>query len=288
MASIADRRRSSAFFNRIAERYDAHRPGYPESLIDRACEAAGLEPGDRVLEVGCGTGQLTRSLLARGLVVTAVEPGTQLIAQAQAQLSNADEVTFVNARFEDARLPQAGFRAVFSASAWHWIDPDVGWGKAADALADHGTLALLSYFGLDEPTTAGDQRALRDAISRIAPEVAVGWPSYRGLDPTLTGVAARRGNISEVWAWMGSYELARRGAAELFGQAEIAAMPAVQEHTGKQLSAVLSTMSFWAGLSAQQREAILAENEALEQRLGRPIRSSILACLVAARRNARR
>ena len=46
----------------------------------------GLGPGAPVLEIGCGTGQLTRSLLARGLRVTAVEPGERLIARARDQV----------------------------------------------------------------------------------------------------------------------------------------------------------------------------------------------------------
>jgi 16S rRNA A1518/A1519 N6-dimethyltransferase RsmA/KsgA/DIM1 with predicted DNA glycosylase/AP lyase activity len=72
-----------------------------------------------VLEIGCGTGQLTRSLLARGLRVMAVEPGEQLIARARDQLGGAGEVQFVNARLEEAPVPRASYRAVFSAAAIH-------------------------------------------------------------------------------------------------------------------------------------------------------------------------
>jgi SAM-dependent methyltransferase len=248
---------------------------------------AGIEPGARVLEVGCGTGQLTRSLLARGLRVTAVEPGRQLIARARDHLADAGDLQFVNARLEDASLPPAHFRAVFSASAMHWIDPDLSWRRVADALVDGGTLALLSYFGLEEPRSAADQRAIRAAMARIAPELAAAWPTYLDLDGTLAGGAARRGNVSEVWAWLGSYEIARRYAAGLFDEANIAAVPALIEHTAPELNALLGTMSFWARLSPRQRDALVADNDALHQRLGRPIRSSTVACLVTARRAPR-
>jgi ubiquinone/menaquinone biosynthesis C-methylase UbiE len=117
-------------FNEIADEYDRHRPAYPDVLVDRACEVAGLAPGARVLEIGCGTGQLTGSLLARGFRVTAVEPGEQLIARARDQLGGAGEVQFVNARLEEASLPRAHYRAVFSASAIHWVDPDVSGGRS--------------------------------------------------------------------------------------------------------------------------------------------------------------
>lgn len=104
-----------------------------------------------MLEIGCGSGQLTRSLVARGLHVTAVEPGTKLIALARQNLEGAGAVEFVNAQFEDAVLPRAQFQAVFCASAFHWIDPQVSWQKAADVLVPGGTLALVQYCGLEEP-----------------------------------------------------------------------------------------------------------------------------------------
>ena len=157
-----DSRSHGRVFDEIAEDYDRHRPTYPDALVDRACE--GLSSGAAVLEIGCGTGQLTRSLLARGLRVTAVEPGRQLIARARDQCDGAGDVQFVNARLEDASLPRARYSAVFSASAIHWVDPDVSWRKAADALVDGGSLALVSYFGLDDPRSADDQQALRAAI----------------------------------------------------------------------------------------------------------------------------
>ncbi|MGB0091042.1 MAG: methyltransferase domain-containing protein [Solirubrobacteraceae bacterium] len=86
MANSVEIRSYGRVFNEIADEYDRHRPAYPDALIDRACEVAGLAPGARVLEIGCGTGQLTRSLLARGLRVIAVEPGERLIARARDQL----------------------------------------------------------------------------------------------------------------------------------------------------------------------------------------------------------
>src|SRR5436309_12272621 len=120
MLSAADARSYGSVFDGVAEDYDRHRPSYPDVLVDRACEAAGTGPGAAVLEIGCGTGQLTRSLLARGLRVTAVEPGGRLIARARNQLDGLGHARFVNVRLEDASLPRAQYSAVFSASAIHW------------------------------------------------------------------------------------------------------------------------------------------------------------------------
>src|SRR5215472_12188965 len=178
-------------FDDVAAEYDRHRPAYPDELIDQACLVAGLGSGDHVLEVGCGTGQLTRSLLARGLRVTALEPGTNLMALARQNLEGTGEIEFVNAQFEEAPLPHKRFTAVFSASAFHWLDPKVSWQKAADVLTPTGTLALVQYCGLEEPRSKSDQDAALAAIRRVAPDVAAEWPVYRDLDATLAGMEQR-------------------------------------------------------------------------------------------------
>jgi SAM-dependent methyltransferase len=277
-------RRYGKVFDEIADEYDRRRPAYPDELIDQACRVAGIGSGDRVLEVGCGSGQLTRGLVARGLHVTVLEPGKSLIALARQNLEGAGEVEFVNAQFEDALLPRAQFAAVFSASAFHWVDPKISWQRAADVLVAGGTLALVQYFGLEEPRSKPDQEAALAAIRKIAPDIAANWPVYRDLDATLAGMEQRRGNVSEVWAWLGSYDIGQDYAGRLFGDVRAAVMPKLIEHTPDQLNALLRTMSFYARLSPGQRQALEREYEALYERLGRPIRASTVAALVTARR----
>jgi SAM-dependent methyltransferase len=263
-------------FDEIAAEYDRHRPTYPDELVDQACQVAGL---------GSGSGQLTRSLVARGLHVTALEPGTSLIALARQNLDGAGEVEFVNAQFEQASLPGERFRAVFCASAFHWVDPEVSWQKAADVLVPGGTLALMSYFGLSEPRTRRDQEAVLAAIAKVAPDIAADWPAYRDLDGTLAGAEQRRGNVSRVWAWLGSYDMGRDYAGRLFGDVQVAVMPRLTEHTPDKLNAIIRTMSFYARLSPGQRQALELEYETVYERLGRPIRASTVAALVTARRS---
>jgi SAM-dependent methyltransferase len=201
-------------------------------------------------------------------------------------LKDAGDVEFVHARLEDTQLPRESFEAVFSASAIHWVDPDLSWRKIADALAPGGTLALIQYFGLQEQRSVDDQQALLSALRRHAPEAAATWPTYRDLDRTIAGVQERRGNVSDAWAWLGSYEIGRDYAADLFEDLQLATVPTLVEQTAGELSALLGTMSFWAGLSPEQRDALMNENHALHERLGRPIRASTLAALVTARRSA--
>lgn len=285
MTQVFSDRRYGVVFDQVADEYDRHRPTYPDELIDRACELAGIRSGDAVLELGCGSGQLTRSLVDRGLRVTALEPGGQLLTLARQNLKGADEVEFVNERFEDAQLPPGGFGAVFGASAFHWIDPAVSWRKVADLLSPGGTLALIQYFGLREDRTAADQEMLLSAVAEVVPEVAAGWPTYRDLDTIRAGAQERRQNVSELWSWLGSYDLARADAGPRFEDAEFAAVPNLLGHTGEELNALLRTMSFHASLSPEQRGQIERRLLAIHERLGRPIRSSTVGVLVTARRS---
>jgi ubiquinone/menaquinone biosynthesis C-methylase UbiE len=277
-------RRYGRVFDEVAAEYDRHRPAYPDELIDQACRAAGIGSGDFVLEVGCGSGQLTRSLAGRGLRVTALEPGPSLISLARKNLEGAAEVEFVNARFEDARLPRERFRAVFAASAFHWADPETSWQRAADVLVPGGTLALVQYFGMEEARSKQDQDAALAAVRTVAPDIAASWPAYRDLDATLAGIERRRDNISRAWSWLGSYDIGREYAGRLFGDVQVAVMPKLTEYTPDEIGALVRTMSFYARLSPDQRRALDREHEAIYQRLGRPIRASTIVVLLTARR----
>jgi len=277
-------RRYGRVFDEVAAEYDRYRPAYPDELIDQACRVAGIGSGDSVLEVGCGSGQLTRSLAGRGLRVTALEPGTSLMSLARQNLEGAAEVEFVNARFEDARLARERFRAVFAASAFHWVDPETSWQRAADVLVPGGTLALVQYFGMAEARSKQDQDAALAAVRTVAPDIAASWPEYRDLDATLAGIEERRGNISRAWSWLGSYDIGREYAGRLFGDVQVAVMPKLTEYTPAEIGALLRTMSFYARLSPDQRRALDREYEAIYQRLGRPIRASTIVVLLTARR----
>ncbi|MFF0058398.1 class I SAM-dependent methyltransferase [Streptomyces microflavus] len=130
-------------FDEDAELYDRARPGYPPGLYDDLAELAGVGPGSRVLEVGCGTGQATVELAARGCRITAVEAGPRMAAIARRNLAGGAEAEVVTARFESWPLPPEPYDAVVSATAFHWIDPAVRMTRAADALRPGGALAVV-------------------------------------------------------------------------------------------------------------------------------------------------
>ncbi len=284
MLDPSSRRQHGAVFNCVATEYQRSRPAYPEELVERACELAGLRRGHQVLEIGCGTGQLTRSLVARGLRVTAVEPGDQLIERARASLMDPHAVTFLHARFEDADLP-GNVGAVFSAAAFHWLDPAISWRRVADVLAPGGTLALLGHCGFAEERSQADHAELLAALTRHAPELAAEWPPLRGLDAIDAAVEERRDDIAAVWSWLEAHDVEHPEAARLFGGVSFMTVPLLLEQTADELNRLMTTTSLYQRLTLAQREGWARDNVTLHQRLGRPIRSSVAAVLVAAQRH---
>ena len=132
-------------FDEDATAYDASRPVAPAVVFDDLIELTGLQPGDHVLEIGPGTGQATRPLLQRGLQVKSIEIGANLAALAARRLADfGDRVEIVHADFERWDSGGERYGAVFSCNAFHWIDPDVRFAKAASLLEPGGHLAVIS------------------------------------------------------------------------------------------------------------------------------------------------
>ncbi|WKU07110.1 trans-aconitate 2-methyltransferase [Micromonospora sp. HUAS LYJ1] len=141
--SDTDRETLRTVFGQDAARYDRARPGYPDRLFDDLARIAGLDAGARVLEIGSGTGQATRVLAERGYAVHAVELSAEMAAVAVHNLRGLPNVTVEVAAFEEWVAPVTPFDLVLAATAFHWIDPDIRVGRAADVLRPGGTLAVI-------------------------------------------------------------------------------------------------------------------------------------------------
>lgn len=142
MAGDAERLRLT--FDEDALLYDRMRPAYPPELIDDLVVMSGLRPGGRVLEVGCGTGQATEALARRGYRIDCVELGRNLAAVARGRLSDWRNVRVITGRFETWDRGVAVYDLVLAATSWHWLDLDIRYRKAAQALEPAGTLAIIT------------------------------------------------------------------------------------------------------------------------------------------------
>jgi SAM-dependent methyltransferase len=135
------RERQRLLFDGIAEQYDASRQRYPAEIVDVIVATGDIGPGACVLEIGCGTGQLTTQLAGRGFNLTVIDIGPAMIARARANISDP-AVRIVVSAFEE--FSGGPFDLIVSATAFHWVDPEVGLVKAAQLLRPDAWLALLS------------------------------------------------------------------------------------------------------------------------------------------------
>ena len=120
--------------------YDRYRPRYPDSVFDDLAASVKLVPGDKVVEVGAGTGIATEPLVERGLQVTAIEPSATLAAVAESKV--ADRARFFVGRFEDFST-DSHIKLLTAFNAWQWVEPRVAVDLAARLLEPGGSLALV-------------------------------------------------------------------------------------------------------------------------------------------------
>jgi SAM-dependent methyltransferase len=234
-------------FDAIAVEYDRVRPSYPDALVDAACDRARLVPGARVLEIGCGTGLLTEMLVARGLHVDAVDPGPSMLEAARRRVGDG-QVDFHLGRFEDAELPRETFAAVFSGTAFHWVDPSVGWSKVAAVLTPGGVLALLQS-GLPALVREFD----RSVWHAVLPDEA--WPVTEPFD-VWSGAAARHDDVSSLWSWLVRHDLSNSEAADLFDDVRLLTAPMPLADTAESYLSLVATTSTYLRLEPDRRGAL--------------------------------
>ena len=96
-------------FDEMARFYDATRRGYPAALFDDIFDYAGSPALQRALEIGCGTGQATRSVAARGISILCLEPGVHLAELAEQNLAEFRHVQIDRSSFEEWTLEQEAY-----------------------------------------------------------------------------------------------------------------------------------------------------------------------------------
>jgi SAM-dependent methyltransferase len=130
------RRGPPSSFAKVADSYERGRPGYPEEAVRWL---AGDAPRD-VVDLGAGTGKLTRGLVALGHRVTAVEPLAEMRAELEAALLG---VAALAGSAESIPLPDASVDVVTCGQAFHWFDHASALPEIARVLRTDGWLALV-------------------------------------------------------------------------------------------------------------------------------------------------
>jgi SAM-dependent methyltransferase len=249
-------------FDQDADGYHRGRPGYPEALYDVLETRCGLRPGSRVLEIGAGTGQATRSLLARGAHVTAVEPGPRLAARLSDELAGP-RLTVVNGELDAVREQAGAFDLVTCATAFHWLDADASLTRLARLVRPGGWLAVWwTVFG--DPEFQAPWREELDALIRAdAPEI---WQ-----DPTELPMF--------MWYDERAAELA---AHDVFGPVGVDVLRWQHRMDADRARDLFATFSPWRRLPAAQGAALLDGVAAIVHRHGGAVDDNYLTVLYTA------
>jgi SAM-dependent methyltransferase len=228
-------------FNEVPELYDRVRPTYPDEILADLVSITGLNKGSSVLEVGCGTGQATRSLAALGCSVTAVEAGAGMAALARQRLGAFPNVQIETSRFEAWDDRGRRFDVLVAAAAWHWIDPSIGWRRAHDVLRPAGWMALLGNVVVRRPGEFEVYAATADLHERYSP----GNPDWGHppLEDEVRSTSAGWGEVDDPGGF--------------FGPTIVRWYPTVQWFDGDGFADLLRSTSLYRKLDPDIREPLL-------------------------------
>lgn len=157
-ALYEDRVRAESF-GAVAADYDRFRPSYPADLVDDLMAAHPID----VIDIGCGTGKVSRLFIERGCEVLGVEADPRMAAFTRNH-GFAVEVS----RFENWNTHRRTFDLLVSGQAWHWVEPRAGAHKASAVIRPDGRFAV---FWNQQNYSAPVQQVITDVYSDLAPEI---------------------------------------------------------------------------------------------------------------------
>jgi SAM-dependent methyltransferase len=261
------KREQRLVFGEVAELYDRHRPAYPDELIDDLVAVAGLEAGALVLEIGAGTGKATAMFAARGFRVLGVEPSAEMAAVARRVCAGYPGVQIEQADFERWDPAGRAFPLLFAAQAWHWVEPETGFAKAAAVLTPGGVLAAF----WNRPVWAGAElrEAVLDAYQRAAPEILA------ETDPIHPGGSLPTDD--EQW---------RSGiaAADGFGDVDVRDYEWRQTYSAGDYAGLLETHSTVRAMDSDRRDALVGAVARAIESHGGVLRLPLVTRMCLARR----
>ncbi|MCL2187465.1 MAG: class I SAM-dependent methyltransferase [Defluviitaleaceae bacterium] len=130
-------------FDEIVTNYDKFRWAYPQAMFDDIFACAGASAGKNALEIGAGTGKATAPILSAGYNVTAIELGENMAQFIAEKFKGNNNFSVIVAPFEEAPLPENTYDLIYAASAFHWINAEIGCPKVFRLLKQGAVFALL-------------------------------------------------------------------------------------------------------------------------------------------------
>jgi len=141
--------RKLGFGGEVARLYARYRRGYPPAVIDAIVDTFRLSHNDAVIDLGCGTGQLTVPLAARVRSVVGVDPEPDMLWLARGHDDDAPNIAWVLG--SDEELPAIGATlgnrpvgAITVATALHWMDDPAVFQTANKLVRPGGGVAVVT------------------------------------------------------------------------------------------------------------------------------------------------
>ena len=160
-------------FGKTAADYGRHRAGFPDALFDRLATFGVGARGQRILDLGTGTGALARGFARRGCVVTGLDPSAPLLDEARRLDRDAGvEISYVNASAEASGLPGASFDVVSAGQCWHWFDRSRVASEVCRLLVPGGRLVIAHFDWIPLPGNVVE--ATEQLIEQHNPEWKLG------------------------------------------------------------------------------------------------------------------
>lgn len=133
-------------FGKTAHDYGRYRAGFPPAFFERMAMFGIGVAGQRVLDLGTGTGTLARGFALRGCQVTGLDPSISLTEEAKRLDQEAQvSVQYVTAKAEQTGLPDASFDVVTAGQCWHWFDRSKAAQEVRRLLVPNGQLVIRHY-----------------------------------------------------------------------------------------------------------------------------------------------
>lgn len=127
-------------FEQVADLYERVRPAYPHESVDWLARRLGIDAGSTVLDLGAGTGKLTRAFVRRAGRVIAVEPGPEMLAQLRRAVPEAEALL---GAAEAIPLPDDSVDAVVCGQSFHWFRTDEALGEMSRVLRPGRGIGLI-------------------------------------------------------------------------------------------------------------------------------------------------
>jgi SAM-dependent methyltransferase len=149
-------------FRSAAPYYLTGRPAYAARLIDLVAGVTGLRPADRVLDLGCGPGQLAAAFAPLAAEVIAVDPEPEMLRIAETEFGTIGNIRFMRGSSVDLPLHTAAFHLVTMGRSFHWMDRTETLALLDRMIGPGGAVALFGSEPLDVPESAwaAEYRAL--------------------------------------------------------------------------------------------------------------------------------